>query len=255
MIFLSTIHRASRGIARVKVEAGQGTVLASNQHQTWDGILSGGERLLTMSCSDKIARWNVLGLQGSLLTHYIEPIYLKSITVGQLFNYDHLTRALYTRVCNLSSLPDSFIVNYPLLLGISKPPRRNVAKPSSLSLNWSWGDSAIEIVNSRTGKVDDTKPSRLCKQCFYDHFLRLWDMLPGDQVRKCQLNFSKKEGLPAIEREAMSVEIFRNYYNYAEVKDLAWNYRDAKSKLNTHFKTFLGSFWIKKPLEQNCFKH
>ena len=67
--------------------------------QTWDGILQ-GERLLTMSCSDKMARWNVVGVQGSILSHIINPIYFHTIVVGSLFRPVHLRRALIGRIEN-----------------------------------------------------------------------------------------------------------------------------------------------------------
>lgn len=56
-------NRKARGQLRIKIEFGEGIifVIFSGGIQIWDGILE-GERLLIMFCSDKIVRWNVLGI-------------------------------------------------------------------------------------------------------------------------------------------------------------------------------------------------
>ena len=147
-----------------------------------------------MSCSDKLARWNVVGIQGSLLSLYVDPIYYKSIIVGAMYHEHHLTRALYTRVSGIANLPDPYLPNFPLLHGVSSPPSRVPTKSPTLSVNWSWGDRDVEVVNSRTGKLTDVVPSRLCKQLLFETFLGLWDSLASLDLRQKVL---EKRLLPA----------------------------------------------------------
>lgn len=40
---------------------------------------------LSMSCSDKIATWNVLGFQGALASRlFVKPLYLNNVIIGEV---------------------------------------------------------------------------------------------------------------------------------------------------------------------------
>ncbi|XP_076989194.1 tRNA-specific adenosine deaminase 1 isoform X2 [Tamandua tetradactyla] len=69
-----------------------------------------GDRTCSMSCSDKLARWNVLGCQGALLAHFLEePIYLSAVVIGKCpYSQEAMERALIRRCQNVSALPKGF---------------------------------------------------------------------------------------------------------------------------------------------------
>ncbi|XP_026680743.1 tRNA-specific adenosine deaminase 1-like [Diaphorina citri] len=63
-----------------------------------------GDPTYSMSCSDKIAKWNAVGWEGTLLSMLVTaPIFMSSISVGGgiAFSQDALQRALLTRVSHL----------------------------------------------------------------------------------------------------------------------------------------------------------
>lgn len=65
---------------------------------------------ISFSCSDKIASWNVLGLQGALLEGLFEPVYLDGVVIGGVEGTEgmrermqqELQRALYGRMASLT---------------------------------------------------------------------------------------------------------------------------------------------------------
>lgn len=74
---------------------------------------------LSLSCSDKIARWNVLGIQGALGSAFFHPIYLTKIIIGQVPPDLHdvvksdCERAFWGRLQEMHGLPEGYKLNRP----------------------------------------------------------------------------------------------------------------------------------------------
>ncbi|XP_030377950.1 double-stranded RNA-specific editase Adar-like isoform X1 [Scaptodrosophila lebanonensis] len=223
-------NRKARGQLRTKIESGEGTipVKSSDGIQTWDGVLQ-GQRLLTMSCSDKIARWNIVGIQGSLLSSIIEPVYLHSIVLGSLLHPEHMYRAVCGRIeKSIQGLPPPYHLNKPRLALVTSAEPRNQAKAPNFGINWTIGDTELEVVNSLTGRTIGNQVSRITKQAFFVKYGFLMKNLPGIVSRKVTTDYGQTK---------------------ARVKD----YQIAKLELFAAFKREdLGS-WLKKPIEQDEF--
>lgn len=201
---------------------------------------SQGIPLYTASCSDKIARWNVVGVQGALLSRIIEPIYFDSIIIRSNKSYpETVPRAVFNRIDSyVNDLPLYYRHHKPNILFASSSYQRNthLPDPSDFSMNWiaSSSTSHFERIKSNTGLCENGVASRLSKFELMKLFLVLVRKIPESPV---DLKCSDK-------------------IIYEDLKKDAESFQKAKGRLIEAFqKAELGNWQkVQKPMEIDRFR-
>lgn len=217
-------NRLSRNALRVKIEGGSGTMSVLKK-RSWDDNQF-------MSCSDKICAWNVLGLQGSLLSHFLEPIYLDSIVLANTFCFKNIIRALHGRL-NVN-------FDYSTLHKLQKIKVAQVSllefKTHKYAMNWIEGEDGIEVISYDTGKLEGGGLSRICKRKFFKNFTHLLKKDVPNLASMCSL--SPVFSVPKVYRDA---------------KNSATDYQRAKTRVIQSFMEQRFGFWIHAPIEVDLF--
>ncbi|KAI8612354.1 adenosine deaminase/editase [Chytriomyces sp. MP71] len=180
----------------------RGEVLRGRLDFTKHGILRtkpgriDAEMSLSMSCSDKICKWLVLGASGALLGHFIRPIFFEGIVVGDWFDEVALRRALIIRSHGIldlpaeySNRPTPFLAQANLPFSYSKLHLESISDtkllPSDVGVAWTKGldpKDALQVLNNcgrkqgsakRKGMWMSSARSGVCNEMVRDSFLRL----------------------------------------------------------------------------------
>ncbi|KAG0003343.1 hypothetical protein BGZ79_001115 [Entomortierella chlamydospora] len=243
------------------------------------------EPTMSMSCSDKIARWNVLGLTSALVAPFLlKPIYLQSIITRELFDLSALERALYERVqhcccCKVSKVSDSSgsphketpyqphrieihesleAFEFSKEVVTAKSDQDNYPKPpvaSSSSISWIASEPSVAevLINGCKAGASSKQPiqpksrSRLCKINMYKTSVALWRSLSTSVFGSpYTLKLVQRMIGPSTTEEGV---LDADKITYGEWKALAKDYNSAKERL------FQGAFrnWVRGDMTLEMF--
>ena len=135
----------------------------------------------SLSCSDKIIRWHALGLQGALLSHFLEPVRLTSVVIGRKYDF---ARCAYATCCSgrargETALPHPWMLYSSIKIecgGVDTASGgRELAGDGDESISWALGEGTASAHDGRTGTaLGGADAISICSRAILWHyFLKL----------------------------------------------------------------------------------
>ena len=160
-----------------------------------------GERTESMSCSDKLCKWNLVGLQGALVSHFlVEPIFIDTVVICGDCDRKSAQRALFGRIDpkNFPKLDSKFTLNQPKIVcikeNVSNLYKNNSLKPCCSAISWTKLNSsnnnlefnAIAKGGKKLGSTKNTVQAKfmpnICRYKLFELFVKVVGLLPVTHI-------------------------------------------------------------------------